>query len=94
MPPRAKRGVGLSNFKILFSFLKFMLEFLSIIQIIISALLIGAILLQARGSGLSSVFGGESTFYHTRRGMEKIIFWATIILAILFVITGIASFLF
>ncbi|OGD25631.1 preprotein translocase subunit SecG [Candidatus Azambacteria bacterium RIFCSPHIGHO2_01_FULL_40_24] len=71
-----------------------MLEFLSIIQIIISALLIGAILLQARGSGLSSVFGGESTFYHTRRGMEKIIFWATIILAILFVITGIASFLF
>ena len=71
-----------------------MSEFLSIIQIIISALLIGAILLQARGSGLSSVFGGESTFYHTRRGMEKIIFWATIILAILFVITGIASFLF
>ena len=71
-----------------------MLEFLSIIQIIISALLIGAILLQARGSGLSSVFGGESTFYHTRRGMEKMIFWATIILAILFVITGIASFLF
>ena len=71
-----------------------MLEFLSIIQIIISALLIGAILLRARGSGLSSVFGGESTFYHTRRGMEKIIFWATIILAILFVITGIASFLF
>ena len=71
-----------------------MLEFLSIIQIIISALLIGAILLQARGSGLSSVFGGESTFYNTRRGMEKIIFWATIILAILFIITGIASFLF
>ncbi|MBI2446872.1 MAG: preprotein translocase subunit SecG [Parcubacteria group bacterium] len=67
---------------------------MSIIQIIISALLIGAILLQARGSGLSSVFGGESTFYHTRRGMEKIIFWATIILAILFIITGIASFLF
>ena len=70
-----------------------MLEFLSIIQIVISTLLVGAILLQARGSGLSSVFGGESTFYHTRRGMEKIIFWATIILAILFIITGIASFL-
>jgi len=70
-----------------------MSEFLSIIQIIISALLIGAILLQARGSGLSSVFGGESTFYHTRRGMEKIIFWVTIILVILFVTTGIASFL-
>ncbi len=52
---------------------------------IIAALLIGAILLQARGSGLSSVFGGESTFYHTRRGIEKFIFWATVILAILFI---------
>ena len=70
-----------------------MSNFLSIAQIIIAALLAGAILLQARGSGLSSVFGGESTFYHTRRGIEKFIFWATIILAILFVAASIASFL-
>ncbi|OGD42936.1 preprotein translocase subunit SecG [Candidatus Azambacteria bacterium RIFOXYD1_FULL_42_11] len=70
-----------------------MAEFLPIIQIIISSLLIGAILLQARGSGLSSVFGGESTFYHTRRGIEKIIFWATIVLAILFVALSFVSFL-
>ena len=70
-----------------------MSEFLPIIQIIISVLLIGAILLQSRGSGLSSVFGGESTFYHTRRGIEKIIFGATIILAILFIATSLASFL-
>lgn len=62
-----------------------MSELLPIIQMIIAALLIGAILLQARGSGLSSVFGGESTFYHTRRGIEKFIFWATVILAILFI---------
>ncbi|MEK7198254.1 MAG: preprotein translocase subunit SecG, partial [Patescibacteria group bacterium] len=62
-------------------------------QIIISTLLILAILLQARGSGLSSVFGGESTFYHTRRGMEKVIFWLTIVLAVLFVITNLVSFL-
>lgn len=71
-----------------------MSTYLPIIQIVISALLIIAVLFQARGSGLSSVFGGESTFYHTRRGIEKIIFWATIILAVLFVITSIASFLF
>ncbi len=70
-----------------------MSEFLPIIQIVIAALLIGAILLQARGSGLSSVFGGESTFYHTRRGIEKIIFWATIILAILFAVVSVAYFL-
>jgi len=62
-----------------------MSELLPIIQMIIAALLIGAILLQARGSGLSSVFGGESTFYHTRRGIEKFIFWATVVLAILFI---------
>ena len=70
-----------------------MAAFLPIIQIIISALLIGAILLQTRGSGLSSVFGGESTFYHTRRGIEKIIFWATIVLAVLFIATSVAYFL-
>ncbi|MEK7087476.1 MAG: preprotein translocase subunit SecG [Patescibacteria group bacterium] len=70
-----------------------MLTYLPIVQIIISTLLILAILLQARGSGLSSVFGGESTFYHTRRGMEKVIFWLTIVLAVLFVITNLVSFL-
>ncbi|MDO8676759.1 MAG: preprotein translocase subunit SecG [Candidatus Azambacteria bacterium] len=70
-----------------------MLNYLTIIQIIISVLLIGAILLQSRGSGLSSVFGGESTFYHTRRGIEKIIFFATIILAALFIATSLAMFL-
>ena len=70
-----------------------MVSYLPIIQIIISLLLIGAILLQTRGSGLSSVFGGEFTFYHTRRGIEKVVFWATIILAVLFVAAGIASFL-
>jgi len=71
-----------------------MSNFLSIAQIIIATLLAGAILMQARGSGLSSVFGGESTFYHTRRGIEKIIFWATVILAILFIAVSVASFLF
>ncbi|HAJ44428.1 preprotein translocase subunit SecG [Candidatus Azambacteria bacterium RIFOXYC1_FULL_41_20] len=70
-----------------------MSQFLPIIQIVIATLLIGAILLQSRGTGLSSVFGGESSFYHTRRGIERIIFWATIVLATLFVITSIISFL-
>lgn len=70
-----------------------MSTYLPIIQIIISVFLVISILLQARGSGLSSVFGGESTFYHTRRGMEKVIFWSTIVLAVLFVITNLVSFL-
>ncbi|MEK7578786.1 MAG: preprotein translocase subunit SecG [Patescibacteria group bacterium] len=70
-----------------------MSEFLPIIQIIIATLLVIAILLQTSGSNLSSVFGGGSTFYHTRRGIEKFIFGATIVLAILFVAVSIAFFL-
>jgi len=57
---------------------------ISIIQIIISVLLIIAILLQERTSGLSGIFGGSSEFYHTRRGLERIIFWSTIVLVIAF----------
>jgi len=53
-------------------------------QIAISALLIVAILLQQRDSGLSSTFGGSSMEYSTKRGAEKIIFYATIVLAVLF----------
>jgi len=57
---------------------------LSIIQIIISILLIITILLQERSSGLSGVFGGNSEFYHTRRGLERVIFWSSVVLAIAF----------
>jgi len=56
-----------------------------IIQIAISVLIIILILLQERSAGLSGIFGGErSGFYQTRRGLEKVIFRATIVLAILF----------
>lgn len=62
--------------------------FLNIAQIVISALLVTAILLQQRGGGLSSTFGGSGTFYGTRRGMERVILWATIILTVLFFATA------
>ncbi|MCL4437439.1 preprotein translocase subunit SecG [Patescibacteria group bacterium] len=56
-----------------------------IIQSIIAIALIVLILLQERSSGLSGIFGGESGggVYQTRRGMEKIIFWATIVLIVI-----------
>lgn len=57
---------------------------LNIIQIIISVLLVGAILLQQRGGGLSPVFGGEGGAYRTRRGIEKTIYIGTIVLSALF----------
>ncbi|MBI4239468.1 preprotein translocase subunit SecG [Candidatus Uhrbacteria bacterium] len=57
---------------------------LTLIQAIISILLIIAILLQSRGSGLSATFGGEGNVYRTKRGVEKMLFYATIGLVTLF----------
>ena len=61
---------------------------ISIIQIIVSVLLIIGILMQQRGGGLSTVFGGSGSVYRTRRGVEKVVFIATIILAALFFLTA------
>ncbi|NIA18375.1 MAG: preprotein translocase subunit SecG [Actinobacteria bacterium] len=60
------------------------MKILQIAQIIIAILLMLAILLQNRGSGLSGVFGGGGDVYRTKRGVEKTLFTATIVLAILF----------
>ncbi len=57
---------------------------LSYIQIILAVLLTAAILLQQRGTGISGIFGGSSLEYSTKRGAEKFTFYATIVLAILF----------
>lgn len=59
---------------------------LSIIEIILSVAIIVLILLQERSAGMSGLLGGEGGgFYQARRGMEKIIFYATIVLVIAFV---------
>lgn len=66
-------------------------KILLIIQIVISTLLIVSILLQVRGSGLGSLFGGVGgEFYRSKRGIEKLLYRATIILAILFVTNSVA----
>lgn len=65
-----------------------MFYLLNIAQVIISILLVAAILLQQRGGGLSPVFGGEGGMYRTRRGVEKMIFWGTIVLSILFLLVA------
>lgn len=57
---------------------------IKISQIIVSLLLITSILLQNRGTGLGSAFGGSGGVYLTKRGLEKKLFVATIILAVLF----------
>lgn len=62
---------------------------LTIITIILSVILIGLVLLQAKGTGLGRAFG--STAYHSRRGMEKLVFRSTIVVSVLFVAVSIAA---
>lgn len=56
-------------------------------------LLIILILLQAKGSGLSTVFGGEGGFYRSRRGVEKLFIYFTVFLAVLFFAVSVLQFL-
>jgi len=56
------------------------------VQIILSIAIIALVLLQVKGSGLGSIFGGDGGVYRTRRGVEKTIFNATIGLVMLFFI--------
>ena len=61
-------------------------------QIIVSIALIAAILLQARGTGLSGTFGGDSAVYRSRRGVERRLWQFTVVLLALFVLFSLASF--
>ena len=65
--------------------------FIAITQILISIVIVVLILLHERSAGLSGIFGCEGGgFYQTRRGLEKVVFYATIVLGIVFV--GLAIF--
>ena len=65
-----------------------------IFQILVSVALLVLIIVQSKGVGLGSAWGGGGGFYKSRRGVEKIIFNFTIILAALFLITSILSLLY
>ena len=62
------------------------MDLLQVAQIIIAIAVGTSILLQARGTGLSSTFGGESTAYRSRRGLERTLFRLTVVLIAVFVI--------
>jgi preprotein translocase subunit SecG len=64
-----------------------------IVQIILCVAVIIFILLQVRGAGLGSAFGGSSagSVFKTRRGVERLIFNLTIVFVVLFAIISVAS---
>lgn len=66
-------------------------KILVVFQIILAVLLIGSILLQQKGSGIGSAFGGSSNIYSTKRGVDKMLFNATIIISILFFLVALAN---
>jgi len=59
-----------------------------IIEIVVAAALIGLILLQMQGSGLSSAFGGAGEFYRSKRSIEKLLMWATVVATIIFAVNS------
>ncbi|HZC76926.1 MAG TPA: preprotein translocase subunit SecG [Ktedonobacterales bacterium] len=64
-------------------------QYFQIVQIIISIALVIAILLQARGAGLGSVFGGTGTVFKTRRGVDRLLFRMTIAFTVIFALVSI-----
>ena len=69
-----------------------MIFWIKIAQIIIAVLLMIAILMQNRGAGLGGVFGGSGGVYLTKRGLEKKLFIATIVLAAIFILLSLGVF--
>ena len=66
--------------------------FLTLIQVISGIILSILVLLQSKGTGLGHAFGGQT--YHSKRGVENLVFKSTIVTAVLFVLTSIAGQLF
>jgi len=69
--------------------------YLPYVQVALSILLVVAVLLQRTGASLGGAFGADnfSSGFHTRRGLEKTLFRATIILAILFALSALVHLL-
>lgn len=68
-----------------------MKNFILILNIIFSILIVIFILLQGRGAGLGSAWGGGGEQFQTRRGVEKLILWLTSISIFIFFILSLIN---
>ena len=62
------------------------MKILAVAQIIVSVLLVGAVLMQNKGEGLGAIAGGFGGSSHTRRGFERFLVQATVVLGVVFVV--------
>jgi len=71
----------------------YLAQILPYTQIVLSALLIVTVLLQRTGASLGGAFGADnfSSGFHTRRGFERTLFNATIVLGILFALSALVN---
>jgi protein translocase SecG subunit len=65
----------------------------NILTVVSGLLLIVTVLIQSRGQSLGASFGGDSSYYRSKRGAELIVFNATIVLAVVFVLSVVLSIL-
>lgn len=79
------------SFSAILQGMEFLVKILPWVQIILSIILTAAILLQQTGAGVGGAFGGgDDSIRYTRRGMEKVLFYLSIIIAILFALSAFA----
>lgn len=63
----------------------------TVLQLIVSLLLVVVVILQTRGSEMGMSFGGGGESYRSKRGIEKILFYATVVLAAIFALLSILA---
>lgn len=69
------------------------MELIQLLQIAAASIIIISILLQGGGAGLSSPFGGGGESFRTRRGVEKTLFYTTIVATAIFILAVVANLL-
>ncbi len=72
--------------------MEFLVKILPWAQIILSIILVTTIILQQTGAGVGGAMGGsDDSIHYTRRGAEKVLFYVSIVIAILFALSAIAT---
>jgi preprotein translocase subunit SecG len=64
---------------------------LQVVTVVSAVLMVFCILLQARGASLGAGFGASGELFTTRRGIDKSLYEATIVLAVVFILSIIAN---